>query len=506
MRGFDVSPDGRWAVYWHDAVVPGVVELYSAPADGSGPERRISGVQSYPTRGSAIDFAVSPDSRTVVYLAEEESDGVLELFSVPVGGGPTTKLNSELVSGGNVTHFEISPLGDRVVYRAAQDTEFVVELYAVTIQGGPVTRLNGLLNPGGDVQSFAISPLGDRVVYRANQQDALKDELYTVPIEGGTVFKLNGALPTGGDVFSFEIGPLGARVVYSADQSIDGRREIYSVPIAGGTATKLNDSLQVSGDVFGWQISPLGDVVVYRADQQSDEVFELYAVPIGGGQTTKLSGEMTAGGDATVRMAISHDAQTLIYVADQDTDNVLELYAVPIDGGNSTKLNGALAPSGDVWEASFSPDGRWVVYSAATTLSVWPMLYRVPTTGPANSSELVSNLRHDFRSWVFDLSGPRIIVASEKFFVDGIVRPWQVPLGDHLFPDGREIVDDSAFHPEGDMTQFDFDSFVVARDGTVVYRADQDFDEEFELYAAQCWNVFEDGFESSDTSQWMVGQ
>ena len=78
------------------------------------------------------------------------------LYSVPIGGGPVTKLNSLLSVGGDVADFVISLDAARVVYRADQQTDGVVELYSVPIAGGPVTRLNGPLTAGGNVQGLSL--------------------------------------------------------------------------------------------------------------------------------------------------------------------------------------------------------------------------------------------------------------------------------------------------------------------------------------------------------------
>lgn len=71
---------------------------------------------------------LSPDGLHVVYIADADVDGVDEVFSVPVTGGASTKLNDPLVAGGTVELFRISPNSDRVVYRADQDTNELFEL------------------------------------------------------------------------------------------------------------------------------------------------------------------------------------------------------------------------------------------------------------------------------------------------------------------------------------------------------------------------------------------
>jgi hypothetical protein len=75
------------------------------------------------------NFQISPDSNRVVYRADQDTDEVYELYSVPLAGGSPVKLNGTLVSGGRVWNFQISPNSGRIVYRADQDTDEVVELY-----------------------------------------------------------------------------------------------------------------------------------------------------------------------------------------------------------------------------------------------------------------------------------------------------------------------------------------------------------------------------------------
>ena len=95
------------------------------------------------------------------------------------------KLNGALAVGGDVEELQVSPDGSTVVYRADQDTEQVFELYSVPIGGGVATKLNGALTASGDVWGgFQISPDGFTVVYRAVQDTDQLTELYSVPIGG----------------------------------------------------------------------------------------------------------------------------------------------------------------------------------------------------------------------------------------------------------------------------------------------------------------------------------
>lgn len=218
-----------------------------------------------------------------------------------------------------------------MVYRADQDTDDVFELYSVPVYGGIVTKLNTALVTGGDVtQAFWISLDGDTVVYLADQDTDGKVEAYSVAIDGGMPVKLNGPLPVGGNVITglVAIPSDGDQFVYLADQEVDEAFELYSVPIGGGAYTKLNDTLVPGGDVdFIYNVSAEGERVTYLADQEVDGLFELYSVSIAGGAPIKVSGERVPGATNISGFSVSSDGTRIVYVAEQDMDDKFELYA-----------------------------------------------------------------------------------------------------------------------------------------------------------------------------------
>ena len=226
---FLISPDSQRVVYRADPVTDDMFELFSVPLAGGA----VTQLNSPLVAGGDVsgDFLISPDSQRVVYRADQVTDNVFELYSVPLAGGAVTQLNGPLVAGGSVikTSPDISPDSQRVVYGADQDTDAVFELYSVPLAGGAVTKLNGPLVADGNAFIYDISPDSQRVVYRADQETDEEVELYSVPLAGGAVTKLNGPLVADGDVVSFRIGPASGRVVYVADELTDGVFELFSV-------------------------------------------------------------------------------------------------------------------------------------------------------------------------------------------------------------------------------------------------------------------------------------
>ncbi len=477
VSAFRISADSRRVVYRADQDVDEVSELYSVPIAG-GTTVKLNGILAAGGYVSS-DFQLSGDSSRAVYRADQDTDAVNELYSVPIAGGTPTQLNGSLPVNGNVMDFEISADGARVAYRADQEIDEVRELYVVPITGGAELKLNGGLATGGDVSAtYVVSPDGRRVVYRADQDTDGVYEVYGIPVAGGAGVKLNGPLVDGGDAASLKISPDGGRVVYVADQDTNEVQELYSVPITGGVTVKLNGSLAAGGDVWHEFLIGLdGARVVYYADQDADNVYELYSVPIAGGDVVKLNGALPAGGSVMDGYKLSPDGSRVVYFADQDTDGVQELYSVPVEGGDAVKLNGALVTGGHVFEFRFSADGLRVVYRADQDTDDVVELYAVPTVGGDAvklNDTLVAGGDVD-RGPQISPDGLRVVYRADQE-TDERDELYSVPI-----TGGAVVKLNRPLALDGDVTS----GFQISPDGSrVVYVADEDTSGVHELYSA----------------------
>jgi hypothetical protein len=504
---YRISPDSSRVVYLADLDTDDVFELYSVPLDGSDNPVKLNG--SLASGGDVYgDFQISPDSSRVVYRALH-AVGALELFSVPLdGSGSPVKLNGDLVSGGIVDRgFQISPDSSRVVYLADQDTDEVYELYSVPLDGsGSPVALNGSLVGGGDVQDtygnahFQISPDSSRVVYWADQDTDEVYELYSRPLDGsGSPVKLNGDLGATGDVGSafqvFQVSADSSQVVYLADQDADDVVELYSRPLDGsGSPVKLNGSLVSGGGAYRFQVSPDSSRVVYWADQDTDEVYELYSVPLGGGSRVKLNGDLGVTGDVIDDLQISADSSRVVYRADQETDEVFELYGRPLDGsGSPVKLNGSLVSGGDVNSFQISADSSRVVYRANQDAHEIHELYSVPLDGSGSPVKLNGDLYHHIGNIVllgtvqgdFQVSpdSSRVVYRADQD-TDDVIELYSVPLNggtpvklNGILVSGGDVQADLMIGLMTGLVQISADS------NRVVYLADQDVDDMVELYS-----------------------
>ena len=360
VLAYQVSSDSNYVVYLADEDSDGLNELYSVGVSGGG-QTQISGTLT--GGGNVTDFKISPNSSKVVYLADQDSDEVFELYSVDIGGGSATKLNSALSGGKDVTSFDIAGDSTKVVYLADETTDGIFEVYSVNMNGTGGTTVNKALTGGGNVTDFAISDNSSNVVYLADADTDDVFEIYSVAIGGGGSTQINTDPVSGGDVISFRISPNSNKVVYLADETSDEIFELYSNDIGGGSQATISGTLTGNEDVTDYEISANSLKVVYVADQDTDDDFQLYSVDIGGSSNTSIGGAMASGGDI-VSFTISANSSKVVFLADKTTDGVDELYSVDIGGTSNTKINGGLVSGGAVTSYAISGDSSKVVYRA----------------------------------------------------------------------------------------------------------------------------------------------
>lgn len=479
-------------------------------------------------------YVISPDSSRVVYVADQETDEQEELYVASIDGSATPiKLNDTLIADGDVFDpVVIAPDGTRVVYRADRDTENSWELFSVPIDGSAMpAKLNNALSPTGFTANQQITPDSARVVFIATDVSSGPFELFSAPIDGSAAaVKLNDALASGGRVFSFEISPDGSTVVYRADEQVDnevrlyavptddsaaptplttdlmsnedagqgyftpdgsrvvydatqvgtvGHNAIFSVPSDGSTnPVRLSADLDLNGFVSGFEISPDGSTVIYLADQDTDEVNELYSVPVDGSAApTKLSGTLVAGGDVQLFGQTSHispDSQTAVFVADKETDQVFEAYIVPLDGSAApVKLNDPLVAGGRVIRVRYSPDGTRVLYLADQETDDFFEIYSVPpdrSTPPVKLSDpadggiqLEIAVAPNSSALTYAVRDQASVAALFAAPVDGSSEPTELT---------------------GTIIGEDISGPVISPNSArVVYRADAEINEVFELYS-----------------------
>lgn len=353
--GYRWSPDSTRIAYRADQLTAQVPELFVADvASSTGTTMRVN---TNLTPGGQVNprFLWSPDGAALLYLAPQDIIGATELYLVDVNGAapaPPAKVNGPLVANGDVRpwDFSFSPTGDAVVYLADQDTNDVDELYLADLLGGssPPAKLNPPLgSPSSDVRRVELAPEGDRLLYVADTTVAGVDELFLLDLSSSAAALVRvtpsyaGSGPgTAGFIASGRLGlgwsPDGDWIAFR--DRVSGVTRSFLVD-AGGPTLGTPIRIDAGNNDPGRQISALdyapdASKLMLRGDLDTDNVQDLYVMHLqpAVGSLTKVNASAGGGsvslfpGDAL----FTDDAAAVLYLGDQGTSGAYELWMADV--------------------------------------------------------------------------------------------------------------------------------------------------------------------------------
>lgn len=268
-------------------------QLWSVPAAGPA-EDAVSLAGSFALGGSIQSLRISPDSQRVVFTADRLVDERLEIWSVPLAGpvGELARLNPSLVTGGDVkSQFAISPDSARVAYIADQLSDERHFPYSVPIAGPSseaVSLYQGLLNVSADALDLAFTPDGSEVVFRFDLAVNERFDLYRAPADGSApqariTNRGSNPAPARSVAFRWHVHPDGERVIYQFDEFAPFDERGIGEQRLGDpypADLRLNGVPVSGGKVSYFALFPDAEGLVYNADESVDGKFELFTVDL----------------------------------------------------------------------------------------------------------------------------------------------------------------------------------------------------------------------------------
>jgi Tol biopolymer transport system component len=221
-----------------------------------------------PVNGNVTDFQTSPDNQNAVYIADQNSDEVSELFSVRMDGStaPIKLSVASPVTGGDVLKIiGFSADGQRVIYSADQGTDGMDELLSANLDGSSRITLTPNFGAGNSFRSLALTPDRSRMIYVAVTSGAGPSRhMHSVPVGGGTIvrlsdnFALNASLTASDPDFSRD----SSKVIYRVTTGGLEQQHIANTD-GSGTALRLDADGSGLDRVFSYEIANDNSRVVY---------------------------------------------------------------------------------------------------------------------------------------------------------------------------------------------------------------------------------------------------
>ena len=273
--------------------------------------------------------------------------------------GSTTPLSAETMwQFQRIGEPALSPDGHQAVYPVTvfddEQDKGEADLYLVPTAGGSSRRLTSM--PGNESEP-AWSPDGRWIAFVAKRGADKESQLYVMPTDGGEAVRV-GEVPTG--VSTPKWFPDSQRIAFIS-------RVWPDLPDWKKAGERLEERGESKMTAKTWN-RPL---VSYWDHYIDDRQAHLFSIPLTGGSPAAITlgtgFELSREETNKRSYDISPDGMEIAFEADIDptgVDQNLDILVVPVTGGKARNLT--LDNVADDGTPTYSPDGRWLLYTRQT--------------------------------------------------------------------------------------------------------------------------------------------
>jgi len=386
------------------------------------------------SNGKAIEAAISPDGKWVVYAVKEGNQRSLHVRQIATTSDVQIVAPAEMRIGRQT----FSADGNYLFYNAFDENNSAGALFQVPSLGGiPRKIISDLISP------VTLSPDGNRIaVIRNNESVSGEDQLIVANRDGSAEQKLAARradkwFNSGGCGWSPD-----AKVIACPGGSYTGGFHtcVVLIDAASGAQTELGQQSFSDMGRVSWLSDGTG--VVVNASAKDSQLNQLWLISYPSGEARRISSDLNDYSGTS----LTADSKTLATVQNDVTANI---WTAPIADPASAKqiTTGKLEGTKGV---AFAPDGR-IVYTVNTqgTNDIWIM-----NADGTNQRPLTTDPHEDYLPAVTP-DGRYVVFTSER---GGFPSLWRMDLdggslkqltsgqedyAENVSPDGRWVLFDS---------------------------------------------------------------
>jgi Tol biopolymer transport system component len=361
--------------------------------------------------------SLSPDGRWVIYAADEQGTGQLDILLRAVGGQNVINLTKD--SPADDSHPAFSPDGERIAFRSGR--EGGGGLYVMGRTGESVRRVsdqgyNPAWSPDGNTLAYVLEP-----AFQPYGRST-ESKLWTVHISTGA----RTQLPVE-DAMQPAWSPHGQRIVYWGLLGDSVQRDLWTVAPAGGDPVRLTNDAAVDWSPV-W--SPDGRHIYYASDGSGQQNVWRIGVDEATGQPRGVPEPITLPRQSLGHLSFAADGTTLAAASNGTTSN-LELLAFDLKNATVSGRRRVTNVSENTSAPSLSPDGKAILFYRLTNGQEDLWLVARDGTG---LRQLTNDPAHD-RNPQFLPDGRRLLFYSDR---GGRYQIWTMGLDGG---DARQVTD-----------------------------------------------------------------
>ena len=402
-------------------------ELYVVELDGSPPRQVLS---DFLDSFQSFQAGWYPEGQRVSVYGLRRGDAAPSLWTVSLSGRDAVK--SEVAptvaqhlkeAAVTFTRFVWSPRGDALFFEGT--SEDVKNVWRVTVDPKTLGWTAGpdRLTTGAELNdNISVSSDGTRIAFSLRTEKA---RLWSLPFDAiaGRVAGPGVPFTDEGADAPYDVSSDGTRLVYRAVRQ--GKQELWMRSLADGK----DRLLLTAGSISAPRWSPDGSHLVYRRDvpaqRPGSPVERAVAVMAADGSAERLliTPRPMATSEQLAPFDWSADGKKILSACPAGEGGVLGICLFSLAGEPTAESPASVRmitsrSSYRLYEAQFSPDGRWICFNAVTSPGI-STIYTVPTSGGEWTAMTDGRFWDDKPRWAPD--GKTLYFVSRRA---GFINVW----------------------------------------------------------------------------------